>query len=440
MRTFGAHALWLVSIVSLPVGVGCSSVAQKVDGGEAGFGGSGVVTPPGGASGSAVASGGASAMGGASATGGASAMGGAGASGTAGSGVAGSASTTSGAPELKPTGYGQATTGGGSSKAITVASMAAMSSAIDAYSGSGGLVLQYTGKFDFSTIKDPCVQHTLPAQTVEIKNKSDISVLGADGSAANFGIRIVGDSHNVIIRNMTIALTPGADASDLISIEGMSSGFPTNVWVDHDELFTSMLDCAGAGDTAFDGMVDVKKGADDITVSYNFMHDHHKMSLNGYTDTDDAVRHITFHHNLFENIGSRTPLQRHGYSHVLNNYFHQVLTSGINVRMGGYSLVEANYFEDVKNPVTSRDSSAVGFWDLRDNNLASAADVASGNPFKISWDAGSAGTVNAADWKTTAAYPVALGYTYHADSFQCVHDGLRAVVGAGKGLATLKCE
>jgi pectate lyase len=232
----------------------------------------------------------------------------------------------------------------------------------------------------------------------------------------------------------------GADASDLISIEGMSSGFPTNVWVDHNELFTSMLDCAGAGDTAFDGMIDVKKGADDITVSYNFMHDHHKMSLNGYTDDDSAVRHITFHHNLFENIGSRTPLQRHGYSHVLNNYFHHVLTSGINVRMGGYSLVEANYFEDVKNPVTSRDSSAVGYWDLRDNNLASAADVASGNPFQISWDAGSAGTVNATEWKTTAAYPVALGYTYHADSFQCVHDGLRAVVGAGKGFATLKCK
>ena len=47
-----------------------------------------------------------------------------------------------------------------------------------------------------------------------------------------------------------------------------------------------------------------------------------------------------------------------------------MLASGINVRMGGYALVEANYFENVKNPVTSRDSSAVGFWELRNNNLA----------------------------------------------------------------------
>jgi pectate lyase len=187
-------------------------------------------------------------------------------------------------------------------------------------------------------------------------------------------------------------------------------------------------------------MLDVKKGADLITASYNYMHDHHKVSLNGYTDNDDAVRHITFHHNLFENIGSRTPLQRHGYSHLLNNYFLKISASGVNVRMGGYALVEANYFETVVNPVTARDSSAVGFWDLRKNNLASAADVAPGNHFGITWDAGSAGTVNATAWTTTAAYPEALGYTYTADPFQCVHDGLRAAVGAGKGLATLKCK
>ena len=30
-------------------------------------------------------------------------------------------------------------------------------------------------------------------------------------------------------------------------------------------------------------------------------------------------------------------------------------------------------------------------------------------------------------------FPVAPGYSYKADPFQCVHDGLRVVVGAGKG-------
>jgi pectate lyase len=108
--------------------------------------------------------------------------------------------------------------------------------------------------------------------------------------------------------------------------------------------------------------------------------------------------------------------------------------------MGGHALVEGNDFQDVLNPVTSRDSSAIGYWELRDNNLASAADVAPGNKFGISWDAGNSGTVNATDWTTSAALSEPLGYTYHADPFACVRDGLRAVAGPGKHLATLTCH
>jgi len=359
---------------------------------------------------------------------------------SAGCATAGTAADGSGAPQTAPSGYGQATKGGGNASPVSVSSMSAMQSAIDAYSGTGGLVLKYTGKFDFSSITDPCVQHTLPAQTIEIKNKSDITIMGDAGSSANFGFHIAAASSNIIIRDMKIGLTPGGDASDMISIEGMSGGMPKNIWIDHNELFSSLATCAGAGDTAFDGMIDVKKGADNLTISYNYLHDHHKVSLNGYTDSDDAARHVTFHHNLFERIGSRVPLQRHGLSHVVNNYFLDVLTSGINVRMGGYALVEANFFEKVVNPVTARDSDEIGFWELKANNLASAADVAPGNCAGISWTKGDTGTVNATDWKTSKAFPEALGYQLTAQPFQCIHDGLRAVAGSGKGLATLKCK
>ena len=403
--------------------------------------------------GNAPSAGGPSAVGGTSAAGGTAPT--AGSTGTAGrSGMGGSAGTPSaggaagssgstadgrGAPVTAPGGYGRATTGGGKATPVMANSLAALQAAVDAYQ-SGGLVVKYSGKFDFSSIKDPCVQHTLEAQTLEIKNKSDITLLGEDGSSANFGIHIAASSSNVIIRNMTIGLTPGGDASDIVSVEGMSGGAPKNIWIDHNELFTSLATCEGAGDAAFDGMIDVKKGADNITVSYNYMHDHHKVSLNGFSDSDDQIRHITFEHNVFENIGSRAPLQRHGYSHLLNNYFLNVSTSCVNVRMGGYALVEANYFEKVVNPVTARDSDAVGFWELRGNNLTQAADVAPGNPFGISWTSGSTGTVNATAWTSTATYPVALGYSYSAQPAQCIHDGLRAAAGAGKALATLKCK
>jgi pectate lyase len=300
------------------------------------------------------------------------------------------------------------------------------------------LVIRYTGKVNFASISDPCTQWKLEPQIVEIKKKNDITIQGADGSAANFGLHIASSSSNIIVRNMTFGLLPGGDASDVISIEGMSGGVPKNIWVDHNEFFSSTVACSGAGESSFDGLIDVKKGADNITVSYNYIHDHSKASLNGYTDDDSEVRHITYHHNVFENIGSRTPLQRHGYSHVFNNHFNHITTSGINVRMDGYALIEGNYFENAKNPVTSRDSDAIGYWDLRSNNITGPADF---SKFAITWSASdSTPSKDATDWTTTAAFPVALGYSYQADPVQCLKDGLHSVAGAGKGLATLKCN
>lgn len=345
-----------------------------------------------------------------------------------------------GPEQSKALGYGATASGGGNTAARKVSSLSELQSAVDAYAGSGGLVLEYTGRFDFKTIPDPCAQHKLDGQKLEIKDKSDITILGGPGSAANFSIHIKAASENIVIRNMTIGLPPGGGDSDMISLEGMSGGVPKNIWIDHNELFSSLEKCEGAGDTAFDGMIDIKKGVDNVTVSYNYLHDHHKATLNGFSDSDSQTRHITFHHNVFENIGSRTPLQRHGYSHIVNNVFDKILVSGINVRMGGYALVEANFFQDVKNPVTSRDSDAVGFWELRDNNLASAADVTDGNRFGITWDDGNDGTLNALDWTTSQKFPMDLGYSYRADSWACVRDGLRAVAGAGKMLATLTCD
>jgi pectate lyase len=354
------------------------------------------------------------------------------------SATGGTTPASAGPSQARAIGYGRATTGGGSAAAKTVGSMAEIQAAIDAYGGSGGLVLNYTGTFNFASITDPCAQWGKAGQIVEIKQKNDITIMGADGSAANFGLHIASSSSNIIVRNMTFGLLPGGDAADAISVEGMSSGFPTDIWIDHNEMFSSMAECPGAGDSSFDGLIDFKKGADRVTVSYNYLHDHHKVSLNGFTDTDDIVRHITFDHNVFDNIGSRTPLQRHGFSHMLNNAFSRIITSGINIRMGGYSLVEANFFENVKNAVTSRDSTALGFWDLRNNNIRTPADFPA---YGLTWSASTnVPTKDATDWITTGAFPEALGYTYTADPAGCLKGNLVKFAGSGKKLATILCR
>jgi len=324
-----------------------------------------------------------------------------------------------------PVGYGAATTGGGNKAPVNVGTQAAMQAAIDAYDGTSGLVLHYTGVFRFSTITDVCGQWKKAPQIVEIKKKNNITVIGTDGSSVNFGLHIAGPSSNIIVRNMTFGLLPGGEGADSISIEGMSSGIPSNIWIDHNTIFASLTECPGAGDASFDGGIDLKKGAHHITISYNYVHDYQKVSLNGFSDKDTANggARTTYHHNRFENVKSRLPLQRFGLTHIYNNYFKNVATSGINVRMGGVALIESNVFETVKNPVTSRDSSAIGFWDLR-NNLTSG----------ITWDAGSSGTVNATNWATTKAFG-STGYSYTLTPVADVEETVIDTAGAGTGLA-----
>lgn len=326
-------------------------------------------------------------------------------------------------------GYAAGATGGGSRTAVSVDTPEKMRAAIDAYSGSGGLVLKYTGRFDFRTITDVCAQWKKAANIVEIKDKSDITILGASGSAANFGIAIVGDAKNVIVRNMTIGLLPGGEAADSISVEGRGTGrIPSKIWIDHNTIFASLTHCPGAGDASFDGGIDVKRGAHHVTVSYNYIHDYQKVSLNGHSDNapEHAAARTTYYRNRFENVQSRLPLQRFGLTHIANNYYGGVSASAINVRMGGVSLVQANYFENVANPVTSRDSAQIGYWDIRNNFVGGG----------ITWTDGSSGTVNATSWQTTRTYPEALPYTLSIAPAAQVKCLVLATAGAATNLAT----
>ncbi len=320
---------------------------------------------------------------------------------------------------------------------MLVDSAAQMQAALDAYTGNGGLVIRYTGRFDFSTIVDTCAQWQKPAGTVvEIKNKSNITIEGADGSSANFGLAIKAEATNIVIRNMTIGLLPGS--IDAIGIEGQGGKFPGYIWIDHNTLFSSVKDCPGAGDLEFDGLIDNKAGAHHITYSYNHIHDHQKVGLIGSSDSDASDRFITYHHNVYQNVNSRLPLQRGGYTHLYNNLYSGVLTSGANIRMGGHALIEGNHFENANNPVTSRDSSAIGYWELRNNNIQGPADF---SRFNITWAASSSSpSRDASDWTTTAVFPVTLPYAYIAQEPACVKQGLAAVAGAGKALATLRCD
>jgi len=262
-----------------------------------------------------------------------------------------------------------------------------------------------------------------------------VTIQGANGSSANFGITMV-KSANVIIRNMKIgALGGGSNDADMLRIDNSS-----NIWIDHNELFALNVECKGSpeDDLTFESALDIKKDAQNITVSYNVIRDSKKVGLMGHTASSgraDFQRTVTYHHNIYRNVNGRLPLQRGGWIHVYNNLYEQITGSGINVRSGGYALIENNWFQNARNPLTCRfDTVNCGKWELRNNNTTSAASNAT---YGIVWDSAGSGGVNAQNWSTTGTFPITLPYSYQAVSAQCVKDRLASYAGVGKNGAQL---
>ena len=115
-----------------------------------------------------------------------------------------------------------------------------------------------------------------------------------------------------------------------------------------------------------DGALDIKKGSDYITISWNTFNDYEVVSDNNddndframligssndnVDDKDDL--HVTLHHNRFVNCDQRLPRVRFSeLVHVYNNYYENVKSYAVGSAMGAYVLVEKNYFLNVEDPI-----------------------------------------------------------------------------------------
>lgn len=104
----------------------------------------------------------------------------------------------------------------------------------------------------------------------------------------------------------TVAL--GAEDGDAIRI--VSS---RKVWIDHNTLYQGQ-----------DGLLDVTRGSTAITISNNWFRDHDKVMLLGHDDgfVGDRNMKVTVAFNRFgPNCIQRMPRVRHGYAHVVNNFY-----------------------------------------------------------------------------------------------------------------------
>jgi pectate lyase len=182
------------------------------------------------------------------------------------------------------------------------------------------------------------------AKRVEIFVPSNTTIIGVGPDArvrgANF---MVSNVNNVIIRNLQFENafdcfpqwdpTDGAtgnwnSAFDNISVLNNA----THVWVDHNSFTDGSLPDSqepqyfGREYEQHDGELDITKGADLVTVSWNRFTNHDKTMLIGSTDSptyDVGKLRVTIHHNEFANTIQRLPRVRYGQVHVYNNFYNE---------------------------------------------------------------------------------------------------------------------
>lgn len=257
-----------------------------------------------------------------------------------------------------PQGYaslGSGTTGGSGSNAVTVtvSTGAQLQQALSDRDLNRPLTIRVNGLITPSNSGN--------ISKFDIKDMDNVTIIGVGNSGILDGIGIkIWRANNVIIRNLTIRYVNIGD-KDAISIEGPAS----RIWVDHNDLYNTL----NSNKDFYDELVSGKKDVDNITISYNKLHNSWKTSLWGSSDSDNYHRRITYHHNHWNNVNSRLPLFRFGEAHIFNNYYQNILETGINSRMGATIRIENNVFEDTKNPIVSFYSNAIGYWDIRNNSF-----------------------------------------------------------------------
>jgi pectate lyase len=257
-------------------------------------------------------------------------------------------SATQAAAVGTPTGFGAGTTGGGSAAPVTVTTSSAL---ISAMQSSSAAVVRVSGMISISGMQKVA------------SNKTIIGVGSGSGiTGGGFNLSAVS---NVIIQNLNFR----GSSDDAINVQEGS----TRIWIDHNTL-----------SSAHDGLIDIKRASDFVTVSWNRFFNHDKTMLLGHSDSngsqDRGHLRVSYHHNWFDGTNQRHPRVRFGNPvHVYNNYYGGVTSYGVASTMEGGTLVEGNYFENTRDAYHCGEaSSPPGALVARNNTLVGSAGSTSG--------------------------------------------------------------
>jgi pectate lyase len=327
------------------------------------------------------------------------------------------------ASRLEPDGFASrngGTTGGAGGDTVTASTGTEIHEALcNRSSNDEPIIIHVEGRINHGNTSQVSGSCNTADDKIEIKDVSNISIIGVGDGALfdELGIHVRNSSNiilqNLHVRNVKKSGSPTSNGGDAIGMESDVS----NVWVDH-----VTLEASGDEDDGYDSLFDLKANTRYVTLSYSILRNSGRGGLVGSSDSDDENSFITYHHNLYQNIDSRTPLLRHGLAHSYNNHFDGINKSGMNPRIGGRIKAENNYFEDAKDPIGTFYTSDMGYWDL------------SGNIFdSVTWSS-SDSDYNPAGPNPQSTTSISIPYSYDLDDASCVPEIVQRAAGANKGL------
>ncbi len=313
------------------------------------------------------------------------------------------------------------TTGGAGGQTVRATTGTAIHTALcGRASSSTPIIIQVEGTINHgNTSKVSGASCNTADGVIELKQISNVTIIGVGGGALfdQLGIHIR-EASNIIIQNVTVrnvkkSGSPTSNGGDAISMESSVR----NVWVDH-----VTLEASGGESEGFDGLFDMKDNTQYVTLSYSILRNSGRGGLIGSSESDRTNGFITFHHNLYTNIDSRTPLLRGGIAHIYNNSYAGLHESGINSRAGARAKVDNNYFKDSKDVLGTFYTSEAGYWQV------------SGNIFdNVTWSAPGSDN-NPAGPNPQSNTTVSIPYAYTLDPASCVPAIVSQTAGANKGL------
>ncbi len=227
------------------------------------------------------------------------------------------------------------TTGGASGKTVTVSTFSDLKKYAEA---SEPYIILVKGNVPASS----------KGASIRVKSNKTIVGLGSDATLYQAELSLINVS-NVIIRNLIIedSFVEGDYDGKTNDFDAIQVDSSHHIWIDH----CRFSNCG-------DGLIDLRKSCDYVTVSYVHLSNHNKAFGIGWTTETDF--RTTIHHCWFDRTNQRNPSFDMGMGHLYNNYVSEVSSYGHYARGQARLVIENCVFENSKNPVQV-DASAKGY-------------------------------------------------------------------------------